>query len=305
VGDWLAQPGLRIENYRREVTSSGAATDTNDLRVFPTMHLRRTFSHVDLDLSYTSRIDRPDVGSLNPSVRFTDATHAITGNPNLRPTTVDAYEASLSYQEHGQSINVTLFDRLNHNIFSSFSSQTGDVITQTTVNGGDSEKRGLEATLRGPLGSHWRYAFSANALSNSIDILRNGALVHDDSFEYFGNASIEYRDPNQNAAGANDAQLDLRFRGPEQRLQSETEAYYSINFSWRRRFSDHLFGFLQVRDVFATSNSRSTTRADNFIERGIIESPGARIRLSLIYQFGSATDRPPPPPQEGGGGGPG
>ena len=302
VGDWLALPGVRFENYRREVTSAGSATDTNDLRAFPTVHLRRSLAHVDVDLSFTSRIERPDVGSLNPAVRFTDATHAMRGNPNLRPTTVDAYEASLTYQEDNQSVSLTFFDRLRHDVSSSFSSQIGDVIFSTTVNAGDSEKRGLEATLRGGLGPRWRYAFSANALSNAIDVLRNGALVRDDSFQYFGNASIEYRDRNQNEIGANDAQLELRFHGPEQELQSETEAYYSINFSWRRRFTDHLFGFVQVRDVFASNETHSFVRAEDFTERGVLESPGARIRASITYQFGSATDRPPPPPSEGGGG---
>jgi outer membrane receptor protein involved in Fe transport len=303
--DWLFLPGLRAENYRREVTSAGGATDGSDLRLFPTVHVRRSFEHIDIDVSYTSRINRPDVSSLDPAIRFSDATHALSGNPNLRPGLVDAYEANFTYQKNDETFSLTFFDRINHDITSTLVSQVGDVTLSSLVNAGDSEERGLEATLRGALGRRWRYTFTANALDNSFDSLRNGAIVHDSAFEYYGNASIEYRDPNQTQVGADDIQLEVRFQGPQHELQQETNPSYFLNFSWRRRLSAHLFGFVQVQDIFATREYRSLLRADDFTERTMLESPGARFRLSLTYQFGNnPNDRPPPPPSEGGGGGP-
>jgi outer membrane cobalamin receptor len=302
VGDWLLQPGVRAEDYRREVTSAGGATDTHDLRAFPTIHARRSFQHIDIDLSYTSRIDRPDLGSLDPAVNFSDATHAQAGNPDLHPSTVDAYEANFTYQQFEQTVAVTFFDRIHHDVTASLVTQVGDVTLFTQTNAGDREERGLQTILRGKLGPRWYYAVSANALDKSFDTLRNGVFEHDNAFEYYGNASIEYRDRDQTRVGANDIQFDVRFNGPTHSLQYDTDAWYFANLSWRRRLTDHLYGFLQVSDMFASLDRDSLTHGDDFIERTTRESPGARIRLSLTYQFGNAVDHPPPPPSEGGGG---
>jgi outer membrane receptor protein involved in Fe transport len=301
-GNWLFQPGLRGENYRREVTSAGVTTDTTDFRAFPTIHIRRSLRHIDVDLSYTSRIDRPDVSSLDPAVRFLDATHAISGNPNLKPSRADAYEANFTYQEHEQSFSVTLFDRLSHSVASSFVEQNGDVTLVTEINAGDTENRGVEAILRGSFSPHWRYALNANALGSTFNVLRNNAFVQDSGFEYGGAALLEYRDTDQNAVGADDVQLDLRFQGPQHMLQQQVDPSYSLNLSWRRRISHNFFGFLQVSDILGSRNFRSTTKTDDFLERSSSESPGVRLRLSLTYQFGNATERPPaPPPSDNAG----
>lgn len=299
--DWVILPGLRAEYYRREVSSLGAETDQDDLRVFPTLHLRRSFSAIDLDLSYTSRIRRPDLSDLDPAVHFEDATHASSGNPDLQPSTVNAYEANLTYQAHGAMFGLTFYDRVSHDVFSPFVSQVGAVTLSTTVNGGEREQRGLQAVMRGPLGPHWVYSVTANALDSEFDTLRNGVTERDSAIEYSGNASLEYRDRNQSEAGADDIQFELRFQSAQHSLQQASGQFYYANLNWRRRLSERLFAFLQVYHVFGTSRGETLTRGDDFIERSIMQNPGIRFRLSLTYQFGAPSDRPPPEPSDNGG----
>ncbi|MFZ2030929.1 MAG: outer membrane beta-barrel protein [Vitreimonas sp.] len=300
--DWVFLPGLRAEYYRRDVSSLGAGTDHGDLRVFPTLHIRRSFSAIDLDLSYTSRIRRPDLSDLDPAVHFEDATHASGGNPDLQPSTVDAYEANFTHQTHSAMFGLTFYDRINRDVFSPFVSQVGGVTLSTTVNGGEQEQRGLQAVMRGPLGRHWVYSVTANALNSAFDTLHNGIIARDSAVEYNGNASLEYRDINQREIGADDVQFEVRFQSAQHSLQQASGQFYYTNLNWRRRLSDRLFAFLQVYHVFGTLRNESLTRGDDFIERSITQNPGIRFRLSLTYQFGAPSDRPPPEPSDSSGG---
>lgn len=159
VGEWTLRPGLRAENDRREVISSGEQTDSGETRLFPSLHLRRNLSSdAVLDLSYSSRIQRPQFNQLDPTVRIsTDGLRGNAGNPDLEPTTTDAYEANLTYQSGGSTYSITLFDRISENIVSPFTEFTpsGALLTRP-VNAGESEQRGLQTILRGPIGERWR-----------------------------------------------------------------------------------------------------------------------------------------------------
>ena len=301
TGPWTWLPGLRAEDYRREVSALGAQTDTTDLRFFPTLHVRRTlFPHLDLDLSYSSRIDRPNIPTLDPSVRFSDATHARTGNPNLRPTTIDAYEVNLTYLNGGTQYGVTFYERVRDDIVSPFASQTGAVTLSTFVNAGTSDERGLSFIARGPLSRRWRYSVNANFMNREADRLFGGVITRDSNFEYDGNAQLEFRDLNQSEIGADNLQFDLRFQGPRHTLQTEADEFFVANVSWRRRLTERLFSFVQVQDVFDSVPNTSRITTDTYFERSENRSGGTRVRVSLTYQFGAgAADRPPPAPDSG------
>jgi outer membrane receptor protein involved in Fe transport len=144
---------VRVENYRREIASGGLEDDDVDPRVFPSIHIRRELGvNINLDLSYTSRIQRPGFNQLDPSLRYVDINRAIGGNPNLEPSLTDAYEANFTYQNGGKSFSLTFYDRISEDVFSPFTETLIDgTILTTTLNAGTSEQRGLAAILRGPL----------------------------------------------------------------------------------------------------------------------------------------------------------
>ncbi|WP_395646019.1 TonB-dependent receptor plug domain-containing protein [Terricaulis sp.] len=294
TGDWTWLPGLRVEAYRREVAAGGLETDSDDTRFFPTIHIRRSLTeHIDLDLSYTSRIQRPGFQQLDPSLRFIDVNRAFGGNPNLEPTTVDAYEANFVYQRNGASFSVTAFDRISDDVVSQFTDVVGGVIVTRPVNAGTSEQRGLQVLLRGPIGRHWRYSLSGNALSRAFDYLNSsGTLSRRDELEYDGIAQLDWRDVDQNAVGADQFQLELRFQGPRHGLQTATDEFVMTNFTWRRRVTPKLQAVFTVQDIFDSTDQVSEVTTDDYFERTEFESAGTRFRLALTYQFGSGPQRP-------------
>jgi outer membrane receptor protein involved in Fe transport len=294
TGDWTWLPGIRGENYRREVVSGGLETDDTDLRFFPSLHIRRAITpNINVDVSYTSRIRRPDFQQLDPALRFVDVNRATSGNPNLDPTTTDAYEANFVYQRNGASFSLTFFDRISDDIVSSFTDVTGGgVILTTPVNAGASEQRGLQALLRGPIGEHWRYSLSGNVLNREFDFLSGGGLTRRSEVEYDGVAQIEYRDIDQNAVGADHLQFETRFQGPRYGLQSESDEFIMANFTWRRRITRKLTGVLMVQDIFDSTDQTSLITTDDYIERTQYGGAGTRFRIALTYQFGDGPQRP-------------
>ena len=299
TGDWTWQPGLRAESYRREVISGGAETDDTDTRYFPSIHIRRPLGErVNLDLSYTSRIQRPGLQQLDPALRFIDVNRALQGNPNLQPSLTDAYEANFTYQHAGRSFSLTFYDRISEDIFSPFTQTLIDgTILTTTVNAGTSEQRGLQAILRGPLGERWRYSANLNLMEREFDFLSGGVIQRRAEFEYDGSASIDYRDPDQNAVGADQLQFELRFQGPRHTLQSDLDEFIVANVTWRRKLTDRLYGTLMAQDIFSTQNNVNETTTDTYFERTEFQSPGARVRFALTWQFGDGPQRPPPDQQ--------
>lgn len=303
TGDWTWQPGLRAENYRREVVSGGLETDTVDDRYFPSIHIRRRLGErIDIDLSYTSRIQRPGFQQLDPALRFIDVNRAIGGNPNLRPSLTDAYEANLTYQNAGRSFSLTFYDRISEDIFSPFTQTLPDgTILTTTVNAGTSEQRGLQAILRGPINQRWRYSTSINVFNREFDVLSGGVTTRRNELEYDGSASLDYRDPDQNAVGADQLQFELRFQGPRHTLQSDSDEFVVANFTWRRKLAERLYGTLMAQDIFGSQNNVNEVTTATYFERTEFQSPGARVRFALTYQFGSGPQRPPQDQQQPGG----
>ncbi len=306
VGDWTVLPGVRVEGYRREVVSSGLETDDTDVRTFPSIHVRNELTpRINVDLSYSSRIQRPVFDQLDPALRFIDVNRAMSGNPNLAPTTTDAYEVNFVYQHSGSSFSVTFFDRISEDVVSRFTDVNGGgVVVTMPVNAGTSEQRGIQAMLRGPLGESWRYSVTGNVLNREYDFLSGGIVTRRSDLEYDGVAQLDYRDADQEQIGANQFQLEARFQGPRHGLQSETDEFVMANFTWRRRLSQRLFGVLAVQDIFDSTSQISEVTTDDYFERTEFESQGTRVRLALTYQFGSGPQRPPSDQQPGGPPGP-
>jgi ferric enterobactin receptor len=307
MGDWTILPGARAEAYRREVASGGLESDDVETRLFPSIHVRRELtSSINIDLSYTSRIQRPGFQQLDPALRFVDVDRAFSGNPNLEPTTTDAFEANFIYQKNGASFSVTFFDRISDDVVSQFTDVNGDgVIVSMPVNAGESQQRGVQALLRGPLGERWRYSLSGNLLSREFDYLSGGGIERRSEIEYDGIAQLDYRDPDQEAIGADQLQFEVRFQGPRHGLQTEIDEFIMANFTWRRRITPRLQGVFMVQDIFDSTDQISEVTTDDYFERTEFESPGARFRIALTYQFGDGPRRPiqdqqpgpPPVPQ--------
>ncbi len=303
LGSWTLLPGVRVEDYWRAVGPGATRSEDEDLRAFPSVHFRRTLSEKSsIDVSYASRINRPGFEQLDPAVRLFGE-YASGGNPNLDPTTIDAFEAALSIRNDPHSVLLTAFNRISRDVVGTRRDLVGGVFLSQPINFGESAERGLELQARGPLGPRWSYTVSGNVLGRAFDGLRGGTTVERSVTQYGGSARFEYRDTDQEAVGADQVQLNFTLTGPTYDLQSETRGYGTVDLTWRRRISKDVVSVLSVADALASRVRTTEVYTDDYIERTTRDSPGARVRLALTYQFGDPAKRqqdPAPPPTPGG-----
>ncbi|KAF0173999.1 MAG: TonB-dependent receptor [Alphaproteobacteria bacterium] len=288
VGNFTILPGVRAEDYWRKVSEAGTETEDEDVRVFPSLHVRRKLSAtVNLDVSYTGRIDRPDFDDLSPVIRYS-GDNASSGNPDLRPATTDAYEASFNYRRNKTAASFTFFDRTSHDVVGSRRDLIGGIVFTRPVNVGENQERGLEAQARGPLSQRWGYIIGANIRERLFNTLQSGAFEQRSAAQYSANLRLDYGDSNQEEVGADQLQFRADFQGPSYDLQSKQHALGTVNFTWRRRLSDRFVGTLNVNDVFASRKRTSEISTPDFYERSTRDSPGALARYTVSYQFGAA-----------------
>src|SRR3569833_2526458 len=115
VGNFNYEVGVRGEHAHLDATSTGYNANNSlyntPVRVpsnglYPAIFLTQKLPRdQQLQLSYTSRINRPTPREVNPSTDFSDPTNYATGNPRLVPVSVNSLE--LDYNKTWQSGSFT------------------------------------------------------------------------------------------------------------------------------------------------------------------------------------------------------
>lgn len=286
---WTFMPGLRVESERFEVESGGAFGGSDGVYWYPSLHVSRDFGEdLKLGLSYSRRIDQPDLGLLDPAIRYYDATSATRGNPGLEAVTTDAYEARLDYTRGAFSAGLTLYDRESSGTVSSYSVLTPDgVRLSTVINAGESANRGAELALRGKVATHWSYAVTTNLFWREQQVLVGGAPRTDSRFTYSGNAQFSWKANPTRPDSGDQVQLGLRYLGPSTSYQGRSDGFFRADLTWKHPFTKKLTGSLILSDILDSSDSHSTIHADGYDQDSTYRGVGPTARFYLSYRFGA------------------
>ncbi len=127
--DWKKvslQMGLRAENtnYTGNSVTLNQVRDSNYTNLFPSVFVTYRLNEKNtFNGSYSRRINRPSYQSLNPFIDFIDPFTQFEGNPNLKPSFTQSFEAKHSYKNFfyttlsysytkAQTTNVVLQDKI-------------------------------------------------------------------------------------------------------------------------------------------------------------------------------------------------
>jgi outer membrane receptor for ferrienterochelin and colicin len=150
ISSWTVMPGLRLEADSRRISNPGYPTiRINRTDLFPTLHIdHRMGKTLDLTLSYSKRVDRPQLNDLRPYPLVQDLFTIKLGNPWLKDQSTNSYEINLHYHRKKVDGGVILYDRETSNLWSQvFSVVPGtDVFTASAINLGHSRDRGRRST---------------------------------------------------------------------------------------------------------------------------------------------------------------
>ena len=261
-------PGLRLEYQDLDVRSTGLVGGDNGFDLYPSLHVSRPFGDdLTLNLSYARRINRPDGWFLDPALTYFRAREAFRGNPDLRPQTTDSFEARLDYTRPRYSIGANLYDKESQDLWSSTETQLpDDVIVTTIVNAGRGADRGLEVSARGKLGARFSYVATTNLFARTQQVLEAGVTGERTSFVYSGSGQLEYAAPAPEGVEGDKVQLSITYYGPQRSLETESDAWFGANLTWRHPVSKRTTAVLVVRNVFNNSGGGSRTVTEVFSE---------------------------------------
>lgn len=289
---FMILPGLRIEYQDLAVTGISAVGGDSGTDLYPSLHVSLSLTEsLKLNLSYSKRINRPDGWLLDPSLTYSRPLEAIRGNPELRPQTIDSFEARLDWARPRWSLSATAYGKEKHDLWSQSRQRFDDgLIILSIINAGNGADRGLELSLRGKLGERFNYVTTTNLFASTKRVLTADGVGRDRTdFAYSGNGQLEYVAPAGEGREADKVQLAINYTGPQQDFQTRSDGSFSASLTWRHPISTRVTAVLLARNVFNNGGYRSRTDTETFSEASRYEGRGVTFRLGLTYSLGGAS----------------
>ena len=284
---WSVLAGLRTELTRMDFLQLNGQPDASNryVNTIPSMFVTyRMSDQTNIRLSYAHRIRRPGAGDLNPFVVYRDEFNVSSGNPNLKPTSTDAFELGYESRLGALDTNLRGYYRKDTGLISERKSFISDTVILTTKdNAGSNQSGGLEFTLSGKLLPKLSLNTSGNLAYVEQRIF--GSLTSGETTRHAvslsGRARINYQISSED-------QLQVAINGQGKTLsgQGYRQPNVTTNVSLRHAITPALSLVLNVTDVFNGNKNETITDTDLLKETSIRRSAGRIAYLGLTYRFG-------------------
>jgi len=320
--------GLRYEGTRITIdqVTSGDFDKKEYHQLFPTVNLAFELSEDEnITLGYNRRIRRPRSRFINPFPSRSSATNLFQGNPDLDPSTSNAYDigyfkkfgklsltSSIYFQRAKDAFNFVALETDNYYIFETnqtvnindpdFNQLNEDydlipVIKRTPINLATNDRFGLEFTLTYRPTKKWNLNGNFNLFNSSTRGDFEGQNFDADNLSWFVRLNNKYTLP-----GNIDWQTRLFYRGPSETAQSKNKGIFSTDLAFSKDlFNDKASIALNVRDVFNSRKRRSDNFTDTFNNYSEFQWRVRSFNLAFTYRFNQQNKRERGGRGEGGG----
>lgn len=165
--------GLRAEQsvIHSEQATTGYLKDRDYIDFFPSIHLqKKSDNNNNIGFSYSRRINRPAIRTLNPFLKQVDDVTIRTGNPNLKPEYTHSLELSRTHSWKKSTFNSSIYYRYTSGTVQkvSFLDTAGVAIT-TYDNFKSDQDFGAEVYLTMQPGHFYRFNVGLNGYRSIID----------------------------------------------------------------------------------------------------------------------------------------
>lgn len=279
------QAGFRTEMLDREITvkETGKKHTTDRWDFFPTLHLSYQLPKENqLMVSYTRRTARMWDMVLFPFMQYVDDYNVRTGDPDLKPSLIDSWEAGYIKQFKNAQFSTEVYHRVTHDktefIMDSYQ---GNTAIQRPMNIGKDYSTGIEANLNFKVKKIWEPTLMASIYHYKVNSYGTGTKKTRESNNWdlrFNNNFMLYK----NLV----LQVNGNYSSPTVNAQGTTKQYYSFDGAVRMEFLERkLSAVLQVRDIFETSIRKSTVDTENVqaYTKNYHKSP--MVSLTLTYRI--------------------
>ena len=280
------QVGLRAEYENREINQliSGEDNKMKRLDFFPSIYLTRKLAwDLQLQASYTRRINRPRDWDLDPLPRNFSNREIRVGNPKLQPEFANSYELNLQKKLNEASfISLEAFLRQTNQLRqpkNDFDSTTG-ITTSTTINIDHDQSIGAELMLNlAPVkwfnfnasGSLYNYQMFGQTDSSGSKNSTNWNIRVNPSFKLIWGTSV---------------QLNFNYNSPTITSDGTRSGFYNSSIGIRQDMLKHKGTLtLNIQNPFGITRYSSTSQSNNLSSSGYFQRESKVFMLTFSYRF--------------------
>jgi len=288
IGKFSFKAGVRAEqtNTNGDLKNTGDIAKQNYFDLFPTLHLSQKIGETqEFQLSYSRRINRPQIQMLNPFVTAFDPFNYFAGNPNLKPEYVNSIELGFLKYFETTTINPSLFyshtkDQL---------SRTRQLIDSnkallTFENYGMTENYGAELVLNSKPFEFINLNGSISYYKNVIDATNLDSTYKNENYSWNGRLSANILLPEIANLG-----VTYFYSGRNVFAQGVLEPFQSMDVSLNRDFFEKRLTLgLRVSDLFNTLKfDVKLNNTQGFDESFYRKRDTRSLFVTATYRFGN------------------
>ncbi len=287
IKNWGVKAGVRVEQTEIDATFAGTTLNLNSssLNLIPSISINRKFKDMSsINFGFTSRIQRPGIGQLNPFVDRSNPNFESSGNPDLKPT--DGQSIEVNYSRFKKiSLNIGMRAMfINNMVMPQIVTDPVTNITRSTfANTGNATLVGLNVNINYPINNKLRANISGMVSYGMVKGKINGATIDNKGFMNRAFTSLSYRPTKtwQTAASVN-------YNGPNLSLQGSTNAFVGSSFSVSKDlFNNKISLSFAANNVFAKyRNAINFTNGPNFSQESYNQNYQRNFTTSINYRFG-------------------
>ena len=310
--------GLRLENTRITIDqeTSGDFKTKDYAQLFPTVNLSYSFTEKQsVTLGYSRRIRRPRSRYINPFPSRSSATSIFQGNPDLDPSTSNAFDVGYLNRFGKLTLNTSLYYQHATDIFSFISRATDNfyifetnetvnlndpdfeeideqydlvpVIQRGPVNLATNDRFGFEFTVSYRASKKWNFNGNFNLFQSSTKGDFEGQNFDAENLSWFIRFNNKYTLP-----GNIDWQTRLFYIGPSETAQSKSEGIFTTSLAFSKDlFNEKASIAFNVSDLFNTRKRKSDSFTSTFNSYSEFQWRERSFNLSFTYRFNQKKKR--------------
>lgn len=286
--DFSFMIGLRGEGAftKGDLANTGQTYKNNYFSIFPTAHvLQKLGKDNEVQLSYTRRINRPNIRQLNPFIDYEDPLNLRQGNPYLKPEYIDSYELSYARYWKKSTVTSSIYLRQIHDMITRVQTIDTNGISMTTfqnLNSGTSY--GFEFISKTGIFDWWDLTSNFNFYRTILKGTLGTSDLNSDNYSW----SIKMIS-SMTLWKMLQFQITGDYNGPRTMAQGKTDPSYDVDVGFKADlFKDKSFSIgLNLRDIFNSHKMSSTTTGVGFTEESTHRRDSRVVQLTLTYKFGN------------------
>jgi len=281
---WKINAGVRAEQTIINTTlfETGETNEQNYLTLFPSFLVEYKLTEKQfLRASYNRRINRPNDRWLNPFINVADSLNIFSGNPQLQPEFIDAFEIAYGFNTAKTTFQTVAFYRNIQNWFDFVGRVENGVAFRRPENLNNQVTYGMEFIVSSNIAEWWNINGSITLFEARVDGTNLDSDFSNQNRAWSGKFVSDFTLPKNFSI-----QITGNYTAPEAEAQgTEVERYYIDLGIKKTLFNNKLSITANLRDVFDSLQREENSGAANFIQNRFRKDETRIFFFGVGYRF--------------------